>query len=308
MLEEVFRRIHEFDAVHFHVDYLHFPLSRRTCAPHVTTLHGRLDLPDLVPLHREFPDMPVVSISDAQRRPLPWLSWLGTVHHGLPPDLYRFHEGPGSYLAFLGRISPEKRIDRAIEIARRTGLPLRIAAKVDKVDREYFKACIRPLLDPGFTEFLGEIGEAEKDEFLGNACALLFPIGWPEPFGIVMLEALACGTPVVAFPCGSVPEVLSHGETGFLVSSVEEGVAALRRISDLSRRRCRESFEERFTSRRMADDYLAIYERIAAGAIEPFPEAAAPEETEDRVLVPLGGRDDPGTPLVVEDEEESRVA
>jgi glycosyltransferase involved in cell wall biosynthesis len=297
MLERVFRRTHEFDVVHFHIDYLHFPLSRRTGLRHVSTLHGALNIPDLVPLYREFPEMPVVSISDTQRKPLPWLRWVATVHHGLPPDLYRFHAGPGRYLAFLGRISPEKRVDHAIEIARRTGIPLRIAAKVDKADREYFENRIRPLLDPGITEYLGEIAESEKDELLGGALALLFPIEWREPFGLVLIEALACGTPVVAFDRGAVPEVVRHGRDGFVVRSVDEAVQAVDRIGGLSRWRCRESFEERFTSRRMARDYLAIYERVAAGAYvapgAPFeavgPRPAPAPRTPD-TLVPLVAR------------------
>ncbi len=212
MLEHVVQRAAEFDVLHFHVDYLHFPFSRRQPTPHVTTLHGRLDIPDLVPLYREFNGVPLVSISDAQREPLPWANWLATVYHGLPPDLYRFRGEPGGYLAFLGRISPEKRVDRAIEIAQRVRMPLRIAAKIDAVDQAYFEREIEPLLDDPLVEYVGEIGETEKDEFLGNAQALLFPIDWPEPFGLVMIEALACGTPVIAYRHGSVPEVLDDGE------------------------------------------------------------------------------------------------
>jgi glycosyltransferase involved in cell wall biosynthesis len=262
MLEGVLQRSGEFDVIHFHVDYLHFPLSRRQSFPHVTTLHGRLDIPDLVPLYTEFHDMPVVSISDAQREPLPWVNWQATVYHGLPDDLYRFRAGPGSYLAFLGRISPEKRVDRAIAIARDVGIPLRIAAKVDKVDRDYFDSVVSPLLRDPLVKFVGEIGEGEKDEFLGNAQALLFPIDWPEPFGLVMIEAMACGTPVIAYRNGSVPEVMEEGSTGFIVEELEDAVEAVRRVPELSRARCREVFEERFTAARMARDYVQVYERL----------------------------------------------
>lgn len=263
MLERVFHHADEFDVVHFHVDYLHFPFSRRRILPHVTTLHGRLDIPDLVPLYREYREMPVVSISDAQRGPLPWANWQATVHHGLPHDLYRFRARTGSYLAFLGRISPEKRVDRAIEIAKRVGIPLKIAAKVDRVDKEYFESVIEPLLRAPLIEYIGEIGDGEKDEFLGNAYALLFPINWPEPFGLVMIEAMACGTPVIAYRRGSVPEVIDDGLTGFIVNSLEEAVQAVRRVPELNRASCRKAFEDRFSSKRMADDYLQIYERMS---------------------------------------------
>jgi glycosyltransferase involved in cell wall biosynthesis len=227
-------------------------------------LHGRLDLPDLVPLYREFSDTPVVSISDAQRQPLPWLRWAGTVYHGLPPDLLAFHPGPGRYLAFLGRISPEKRVDRAIAIAREVGMPLYIAAKVDAQDRDYFASTIQPLLRDPRVEYLGELGEAEKSGFLGGAAALLFPIDWPEPFGLVMIEAMACGTPVIAWRRGSTPEVIEDGVTGFLVANLEEAVAATAKASSLSRERCRAEFERRFTSERMTRDYLDVYRRLLA--------------------------------------------
>ncbi len=262
MLEEVLKRCGDFDLIHFHIDYLHFPWSRRSNLPHLTTLHGRLDIPDLVPLYREFDDMPVASISDAQRRPLPWLNWQATVHHGLPSKLYTLHTETGRYLAFLGRISPEKGVDKAIEIAKRTGIKLKIAAKVDRVDQSYFEQTIRPLMDSRWVEYIGEITDREKDEFLGNAFALILPLNWPEPFGIVMIEAMACGTPIVAFRCGSAPEVIEHGITGFLAEDVNTAVAALNRISTLSRQRCRERFEERFTAERMCRDYLGIYERL----------------------------------------------
>jgi glycosyltransferase involved in cell wall biosynthesis len=267
MLEQVGRRAAEFDFIHYHCDYLHFPQSQRCPTPHLTTLHGRLDIPDLQPLYRLFPNQPLVSISDAQRRPLAWANWLGTVHHGLPHGLHTFRPAAGQYLAFLGRISPEKRVDRALDIARRAGLPLKIAAKVDPADRQYYEEQIRPLLREAepWAEFIGEVGGTAKDEFLGNASALLFPIDWPEPFGLVMIEALACGTPVIAWRCGSVPEVLEDGVTGFIVDSVDSVDAAVRavgRVGELSRRRCRQTFERRFSAPRMAADYLAIYQRL----------------------------------------------
>ncbi|MDH7500657.1 MAG: glycosyltransferase family 4 protein, partial [candidate division NC10 bacterium] len=262
MLEQVFQNRDRFDIIHFHTDYLHFPLSRAYRAPNLTTLHGRLDIPDLVPLYREFREMPVVSISYAQRDPLPWLNWQGTVYHGLPEDLYTYRDQPGKYLAFLGRISPEKRVDRAIEIARQVGMEIKIAAKVDAVDREYFEDVVQPLLKDPSVVYVGEIGEGEKDEFLGNAYALLFPIDWPEPFGLVMIEAMACGTPVIAYRKGSVPEVMEEGKTGFIVEGVEDAVKAVESVHTLSRRRCREVFEERFTATRMTRDYLAVYQRL----------------------------------------------
>jgi glycosyltransferase involved in cell wall biosynthesis len=262
MLEHVFQRAAEFDIVHFHVDYLHFPFSRREQLTHVTTLHGRLDIPDLVPLYHEFRDMPVVSISNCQREPLPWANWQATVYHGVPADTYQFRAEPGSYLAFLGRISPEKRVDRAIEIAKRVRMPVKIAAKVDRVDQDYFGSVVEPLLRDPLVEFVGEIGEGEKDEFLGHAYALLFPIDWPEPFGLVMIEAMACGTPVIAYRSGAVPEVMEEGHTGFIVEGLEDAVEAVRRVPELSRKRGREVFEQRFTAERMAHDYLEVYERL----------------------------------------------
>ncbi len=229
LIEEVFRRAEDFDILHFHIDYLHFPVTRRSPVPHVTTLHGRLDLPDLVPLHREFRGMPVTSISNAQRAPLPWLNWRETIQHGLPVELYH-----GKDLAFLGRVSPEKGLDHAIEIARRASLPLRVAAKVDRADVAYFEAIIKPLLTQPHVDFLGEIGETEKQRFLGDARAFLFPIDWPEPFGLVMIEAMACGTPIIAFRRGSVPEVMVEGKTGFVCDDVEEAAAAVGRLSEVS--------------------------------------------------------------------------
>jgi len=264
MMEEVFSHASDFDLIHSHVDYLHFPLSRREQTPCVTTLHGRLDLPDLVPLYKSFRDMPVVSISDAQREPLPWANWQGTVHHGLPPKSLAFYDGPGKYLAFLGRISPEKGVDHAIEIAIRSGLPLKIAAKVDRADQDYFENKIRPLIDHPLVEFIGEIGYSEKNDFLGNAAALLFPVNWPEPFGLVMIEAMACGTPVIARPVGAVPEIVRDGVTGFLVNDNDSAVAAVSRISDsdIDRLECRKHFELHFTDERMALDYVNIYRRL----------------------------------------------
>jgi glycosyltransferase involved in cell wall biosynthesis len=262
LTERVFKDTNAFDMIHSHIDYLPYSMIRRLETPVLTTLHGRLDLEDLVALYQEFSDIPVVSISDAQRKPITRINWQGTVHHGLPPDLYAYREAQGSYLAFLGRICPEKRVDDAIEIAKRAGLELRIAAKVDRVDQEYFDTVVRHLLDHPLIEYVGEIREAEKSEFLGNASALLFPIDWPEPFGLVMIEAFACGTPVIARNLGSVPEVMEHGTTGFVVRNVDEAVSAVKEVPSLSRKRCREVFEERFTVSRMAEDYLTIYQRL----------------------------------------------
>jgi len=262
MMGKVHKAAAEFDIIHYHIDYLHFPLSRLSPTPNVTTLHGRLDLPELGPLYRDFSEMPVVSISESQRGPIPWANWSGTVYHGLPENLYSFHEKPGGYLAFLGRISPEKRVDRAIDVARRSGMKLKIAAKVDRVDQEYFEREIKPLLNDPLVEFIGEIGEDEKNEFLGNAYALLFPIDWPEPFGMVMIEAMACGTPVIAYRNGSVLEVMVDGLTGFIVENQEEALQAVEKVSELSRGLCREVFERRYTSSRMASGYLNIYRSL----------------------------------------------
>jgi glycosyltransferase involved in cell wall biosynthesis len=267
MLELVLREARRFDLIHWHVDYLHFPLSQRQSTPHVTTLHGRLDIPDLVPLYQEFKAVPVISISNAQREPLPWLNWQDTVYHGLPEALYTFRPEPGKYLAFLGRISPEKRVDRCIAIAQRLGMEIKIAAKVDPVDHEYFEAVIAPLLREPLVEYVGEIGEGEKNEFLGQAYALLFPIDWPEPFGLVMVEAMACGTPVIAYRRGSVPEIIEEGLTGFIVDDLEGAVRAAERIPTLERVRCRQRFEERFSAARMAQGYLASYQRLMEGAL-----------------------------------------
>lgn len=268
MLEIVDSQAREFDIVHYHIDYHHFPLSRRNGHPTVTTLHGRLDIPDLVPIYKAFPEMPVISISDSQRKPLPWLHWHSTIHHGLPESLYRFHPEPGQYLAFVGRISPEKRVDRAVQIALSLEMPLKIAAKVDRVDKEYFQEVIKPMLEHPLIEYIGEIGDRDKEAFLGNAHALLFPIDWPEPFGLVMIEALACGTPVVAYNHGSVPEVIEHGRSGFIVSSLEEAIDCTRRVVEIKRADCRAAFERRFTASRMARDYVHAYQNLVGVPVQ----------------------------------------
>jgi glycosyltransferase involved in cell wall biosynthesis len=270
LMELVFQDASRFDVLHFHCDYLHFPLLRRHPCPTVTTLHGRLHAPDLRPLFAQYAEAPLVSISDDQRRPIPEANWQATVHHGLPRNLHTFRAEPGDYLAFLGRMSPEKRVDRAIEIARRAGLRLKIAAKIYPEERAYFQANIEPLLHESrsFVEFIGEVGGQAKDEFLGRATALMFPIDWPEPFGLVMIEAMACGTPVIAWRNGSVPEVIDDGVTGFVVDSVEDAVEAVGRATWLDRSRCRKVFEERFDVGRMARDYLEVYRRLAHGGCE----------------------------------------
>ncbi len=263
LLHDVRRRADEFDMLHFHVDLLHYPFFESCCGKTVTTLHGRLDLKDLPQAYRRWRKFPLVSISDKQRKPLGEVNWVGTIHHGLPSDLLSYSPRPaGGYLAFLGRISPEKRVDRAISIARQAGLPLRIAAKVDAVDKAYFHNEIEPLLDGDGIEYIGEISDEEKSEFLGNALALLFPIDWPEPFGLVMIEAMACGTPVVAWNCGSVPEVIEPGVTGCIVESVQQAVDALPGMLALSRHAVRERFERRFTAEVMAASYVDVYRHL----------------------------------------------
>lgn len=263
LIEKVLQAANQFDVIHFHTDYLHFPAFRRQPTPTLTTLHGRLDLPDPPTLYQEFSDVPVVSISDHQRIPLPWLNWRGTIYHGLPRDLLGPGSGSGGYTAFLGRICPEKRPDRAIRIAREAGIPLKVAAKVDRVDETYFDQVIRPMLDDPLIEFVGEISEDEKSRFLGQAQALLFPIDWPEPFGLAMIEAMACGTPVIAYLAGSVPEVVDDGVTGFVVENCRQAVYALSRLGGLDRGQIRRVFERRFSVERMVDDYLAIYHSLA---------------------------------------------
>jgi glycosyltransferase involved in cell wall biosynthesis len=265
LAEKVYQSSGEFDIVHSHIDYGPFPLLRRMATPRVTTLHGRLDVPNLQNLYREFKDEPLISISNRQRLPLPWANWQATVYHGVPAELYTLHEKPGAYLAFLGRISPEKRVEDAIEVARRAGLPLKIAAKVDKVDSDYFKEVIKPLLHNG-VEYVGEITELEKNDFLGNALALLFMIDWPEPFGLAMIESLACGTPVIARARGSVLEVIDPGTTGFVVETVGAAQKAIDEIQKLSRKKCREVFDERFSAVRMAKNYLAVYRNLIRNA------------------------------------------
>src|SRR5579864_1373946 len=262
MIDKVRERAAEFDVLHFHIDLFHFPLFRSLAARTLTTLHGRQDLGDLKPFYSRFGDMPLVSISNDQRKPLPHANFVATIQHGIPADLHRPSFEPGRYLAFLGRISPEKRPDRAIRIARAAGIPLKIAAKVDKVDEDYFRAEILPLIDGPGIEFIGEINEREKTQFLGEAAALLFPIDWPEPFGLVMIEAMACGTPVLAFRCGSIPEIIEDGVTGKIVRSEEEAIAALPAILAYDRREVRQRFEERFTAARMAKDYVATYRKL----------------------------------------------
>jgi len=262
LLDHVIEHANEFDLIHFHTGYLQFPVCRYLPVPHVTTLHGRLDVPDLVPVFDRFRDAPVVSISDAQRQPLPHANWQATIYHGMPADLFQFQSGSGNYLAFLGRISPEKGIERAIEIAKRVEMPLKIAAKVDRADRRYFKRAVEPLLNQSGLEWIGEISDQQKNEFLGNAYALLFPIDWPEPFGLVMIEAIACGTPVIAYKSGSVPEVMEDGVTGFVVTELDGAIEAVRRVPELDREACRKVFEKRFTATRMANDYINIYERL----------------------------------------------
>lgn len=261
-LQEVFERKNQFDIFHFHTDYLHFPFTYAQNLRTITTLHGRLDIDDLKPIYQKFPDIPVVSISNAQREPLPIANWIGTVHHGLPFDHYKKGEGRGDYVAFIGRISPEKRVDRAIEIARRTNHKIRIAAKIDKADRAYYEKEVRHLLTQPHVEFLGEIGEKEKNELLRNAIVLLFPIDWREPFGMVLIEALACGTPTIAFNHGSVPEIVKNGKTGYIVGSIEEAVSALQTIQNISREECRKDFETRFSVSIMAKNYLRLYEKL----------------------------------------------
>ena len=262
MLEQVAKQSERFDIIHFHIEYLHLPIARRLQVPSVTTLHGRLDVPEYIPLFREFDRVPLVSISFSQRRPLPFANWQATVYHGLPLELYSPGDGSGGYLAFIGRISPEKRPDRAIKIALRSGMPLKIAAKLDEINRPYFESAVKPFLKEPGIEFIGEIGEAEKRRFLADAYALIFPIDWPEPFGLAMIEAMACGTPVIAWRNGSVPEVVDHAVTGYVVDSIDEAVDAVEKAEWLDRKRIRAVFERRFSAERMVLDYIKVYERL----------------------------------------------
>ena len=264
MLEKAFASADQFDVIHSHLDFLTFPLARRCGTPVLTTLHGRLDLPELKPIFAEFMDCPLISISHAQQQPLAWASWQQTIYHGLPENLYTFHP-PSSedlYLLFVGRLTPEKRPDLAIEIAKRAGVPLKIAAKVDPVDQKYFHTVIQPLLSDPLIEYVGEITDAEKNELIGNAYALLAPFDWPEPFGLVFIEALACGTPILALRRGSVPELIDDGQTGFVCDTGDQMVKAVPRISSLNRSHCRHVFETRFTVGRMVQDYLSAYEAL----------------------------------------------
>jgi glycosyltransferase involved in cell wall biosynthesis len=267
LMELVFTDVSRFDVIHFHCDHVHLPLLRRCPCPNVTTLHGPVHGGDVQALFTEYVEAPLVSISNDQRRPMPWANWQRTVYHGLPRDLHTFRERPGEYLAFLGRISPDKRLDRAIDIALLTRRKLKVAGNICREDQDYFTRLIEPLLarSGSFVEFIGEVGGSEKDEFIGGAYAMLFPIDWPEPFGLVMIEALACGTPVIAWRNGSVPEVIDDGVTGFIVDSIEEAAQAVERMPELSRRVCREMFETRFDASRMARDHVQIYQRLLEG-------------------------------------------
>jgi glycosyltransferase involved in cell wall biosynthesis len=287
MLDRVRKLADSFDVIHFHVDLFQFPLFQDLAWKSLTTLHGRLDLPEMHPVYRTFNGMPLVSISEAQRRPIPDANWLATVHHGMPGSLIPYSGGGGGYLAFLGRISPEKRPDRAIEIAIRAGIPLKLAAKVDAVDQAYFDAAIKPWLDHPLIEFLGEIDDAEKRGFLGEAVALLFPIDWPEPFGLAMIEAMAAGTPVIAWRNGSVPEIVDPGVTGFIVQSIDQALEALNRVTRLDRVKVRKRFEQRFTVERMARDYVALYQRLAKDA-----------DADGRWTAPAGRQDIDGAQFV----------
>jgi glycosyltransferase involved in cell wall biosynthesis len=264
LLETLARCARDFDIIHLHIDYLSYPILSRIDVPFVSTLHGRLDLPELQHLYQTFPDVPVVSISDSQRKPMKYANFVDTIYHGLPDDMLRQGPGLGGYLAFIGRISPEKAPDAAIRIAQAASMRIKIAAKIDKADQAYFDECVKPLLSLPHVEFIGEINEFQKIEFLGNAAALLFPIAWDEPFGLAMIEAMACGTPVVALRRGSVPEVLDDGISGFIVETEAEAIAAVRRVPELDRGRVRQTFEARFTARRMAEDYLRVYQHLIA--------------------------------------------
>lgn len=252
----------QYDVIHFHNEPLHLPLTRRLGVPFVHTMHNRCDTPELGSLFQNFSEAPLVSISDSQRADLPHANWLKTIYHGLPPELFSFQAKPGAYLAFLGRMSPEKQVHQAIEIARRAGMPIKIAAKIEHRDIAYYENVVRPLLEHPDVDYVGEIGGAEKNEFLGNAAALVFPIDWPEPFGLVMVEAMACGTPVVAYGRGSVPEIVEEGVTGFIVDDLEHAVSAIGRLQEIDRRACRDAFDARFSAYRMTDDYLSLFERL----------------------------------------------
>ncbi|RJG07226.1 glycosyltransferase family 4 protein [Noviherbaspirillum cavernae] len=270
-LDQLAQMAHSFDVIHFHTEYMHFPLARMLGVPHVTTVHGRLDLPELMPLYKRFNDCPLVSISNSQRNPLPAANWCDTIYHGLPSDMYAFMPTGGDYFAFVGRVSPEKRLDRAIEIARACGMRLYIAAKIDQMDEPYFNSEIKPLLRDPLVEYIGEVGDREKRELLEHASALLFPVDWPEPFGLVMIEAFACGTPVIAYRNGSIPEIMEDGVTGFVVTDQEAAIRAAQNIAAIDRRHCRDTFERRFTVATMAENYLRIYQQILDSDAPSFP-------------------------------------
>jgi len=288
MLEQVRRRAADFDFLHFHLDYYPFSLFSRQRTPWATTLHGRLDLPEHQPVFDTFSDAPVISISNSQRRPLPQARWVRTIHHGLPERLLMPQSAKPSYFAFLGRIAPEKRLDIAIRVAEHCGVMLKIAAKIDRADRDYYEETIRPLMSSRYVDYIGEINDHEKSAFLSGAIALLVPIDWPEPFGLVMIEAMACGTPVIAFNRGSVPEVIDDGLTGFIVEDEPGAIGAVDRLAGLSRGRIRERFEERFTARRMAQDYLAVYRSLIESST-PRLRLVGEEAKASRALVALQG-------------------
>jgi glycosyltransferase involved in cell wall biosynthesis len=285
LLDLVFRQAHHFDIIHFHCDYVHFPVLRYHRTPTVTTLHGMVRRHDLQALFQACPAVPLVSISNDQRTPIPWANWQGTVYHGLPRGLHTFCADPGGYLLFVGRISPEKRLDRAIEIARRSGRKLKVAAKIYDEDRGYYQSAIEPLLreSQSFVEFVGEVGGRDKDELIGHAYALLFPIDWPEPFGLVTIEALACGTPVIGWRNGSVPEIIEEGRTGFIVDDLDDAVRAVGDTARLSRATCRASFEDRFDAACMASNYERVYQRLVRG---PYPQLEIAESTSLHSEVP----------------------
>lgn len=261
-MQKVAEHASDFDIIHFHTDYLHYPFSKTASYPHITTLHGRLDMPELKMIYECFNDIPVVSISNNQRIPQPTANWAATIYHGLPQNLYKTGAGAGGYLTFLGRISPEKRPDRAIEIALKAGIPLKIAAKVDKVDQDYFDSVIKPMINHPLIEFIGEVGEDRKGELLGNSIGLLFPIDWPEPFGMVMIEAMANGTPVIAFGCGSVPEIILDGVNGYIVNSIEDAVDKVGKLSSFDRIDCRAYFDTHFTATTMTHNYVRLYKKL----------------------------------------------